>query len=403
MGAHSRPIDENEPVTSRKRVVVLADPGQSNEAREAEGCEWPKLKNYQLPAKYVNDPNPARVCFWPDIKLRKVSQSGSELPVPEVYSVAELPRSDELFSNTALMIVNWDAANGDPLYRGDATLTYLRTRGRVPLKRFLDNGGVLLIESQTAQSRPVQESYDAIFSEREVTVGTIEEDELAAGAEAHILHSAKDHPIVSAFGDTERVFFDAAVGLDANIFVNVPSQLKTASSLRGSDGDVAQKLWFGWFTLWTSEWMPLLYVRLRTNDRYPVLLCKASGKGLIILSTMWLSVAQHPLASRVAEVAMSDDLLGEALKVQRRARARRRWMDHLVAGLVLLALLAATLGIVVIARTADRSWILAVLGVGVVGLTTLAWRMLTIIRARPLGVLPFKARGFDGRLIGKRN
>jgi hypothetical protein len=389
-----------------KRIVVLADPGQSDISNGGSGGngDWPRVKNYQLPARYVDAPNPARVCFWREIRFRKVHLSNTDIAKPQVYSIAEFPRSDEIFKDTALLIVNWDAANGDSLYRGDDTLTYLATRGRVPIERFLNAGGVLLIESQTAQSRPVQESYDAIFDAREITVGKVEKDEFAAGTEAHILNSARNHPIVEIF-DSASITFDSTVRDDANLFVNVPEEIRARpgyTGLRGSDGNISKKLWFGWFTKWSVDWMPLFYVRVGKNERYPVLLTKAYEGGLIVLSTMWLSVAQHPLSSRIAEVALSPELLAAAVKVQSRARRRRRLGDSLVGFIVLIALLVATLGVVALARRADQSWILAALGIGAIGLATAAWRVFRLVYDRPLSVPPLKLFGFKKRLIGRR-
>jgi hypothetical protein len=277
--------------------------------------------------------------------------------MPEVYSVAEFPRSDEIFKETGLLIVNWDAANGDPLYRGDATLTYLSTRGRVPIKRHLDGGGVLLIESQTASSRPVQESYDAIFDTREVTVGSVPGDEFAAGLEAHVLDSAWNHPIFEGI-DQSTLRFESSISTDQQIFVNVPEELVALAGEegpRGRDGHISKKLWYGWFTHWGPEWMPLLYNRVGKNERYPILLSKACGPGLVLLSTLWLSVAQHDLSSRIAEVALNPGLLARAIEVQKRAQLRRRVIDYFTGLILIIALFFAALVVVVVARNAEQS------------------------------------------------
>jgi hypothetical protein len=390
-----------------KRVVVLADPGQSDvsKVRSGENGDWPRVKNYQLPAKYEDAPNPARVCFWREIRFRNASRFSTDIATPEVYSIAEFPRSDEIFKDTALLIVSWDAANGDQIYRGDDTLAYLATRGRVPIERFLDAGGVLLIESQTAQSRPLQRSYDAIFNIREVEVSSGPKDELAAGTEALILEGARSHPLVEIFPDKENITVESTVSDESDIFVNVPEEIVARSGyigLHGSNGNISKKLWFGWFTKWTVEWMPLFYVRIGNSERYPVLLTKAHGRGLIILTTMWLSVAQHPLSSRIAEVALSHELLTAAIKVQGRARLKRRIVDCLVATTVLVVLLVAAFGVVAVARRADQNWILATLGIGVIGLANGAWRVVKAAYDRPLSVPAFKLYGFKKRLIGRR-
>ena len=307
-------------------------------------------------------------------------------------------------TNTALLIVNWDAANGDPLYRGDATLTYLRTRGRVPISRFLNRGGVLLIESQTAQSRPVQESYDAIFATREVEVGSfVPKDEWAAGSEAYILKRARGHPLLEIFNE-EHVRFESTVSEKVDIFEGVPHEIRPQSNpgLRGSDGNVSRKLWFGWFTDWTVDWMPLLYVRVGKNERYPVLLAKTAGTGMVLLSTMWLSVAQHRLSCRIAEVARAPELLARATAVHRRARLRRRVMDVGVGMLTLGAVTATGAGAVALARSTHYSWILAALGIGTIGFATAAWRAFVHVWSRPLGVSVLKTYGFGKRRIGKR-
>lgn len=389
-----------------KRIVVLADPGQSDASNSeaARNGDWPKVNNYQLPAKYVDAPNPGRVCFWPKIQFTTVSPSNAHVASPEVYSIAEFPRSDELFRDTQLLIVNWDAANGDPLYQADATLTYLSTRGQVPLKRFLNDGGVLLVESQTAQSRPVQESYDAIFDSREVTVGSVPRDEFAAGTEAHVLRGARKHPIVQ-FSDSSTLKFDSNVSTTEYIFVNVPTEVAAPVSQagpRGSNGSISRKLWFGWFTQWSVDWMPLLYIQVGQDDRYPVLLSKVHGRGLILLSTLWLSVAQHPLCSRIAEVALSSELLTESVRVQKRKVFNRRLVDSLIGLVFTLAIFLTAFGVVELARNAEQNWILATLGIGVIGLITAAWKIFLRVYDRPLGVSFIKTFGPRDRLVGKR-
>lgn len=384
------------------RVVVLADPGQSDASERRAGDEdWPKVKNYQLPEKYVSASNPGRVCFWREIMFSNVDPDTPPVVAPEVFSVAEFPRSDQIFGDTALLIINWDAANGDPLYRADVTLAYLQTRGRVPIGRFLNGGGVALIESQTAQSRPVQESYDAIFDRREVTVSSVSRYEHAAGAEAYVIPGALSHPVVSIF-NTDHVGIEASVTNRTNIFVNVPEEIRGAPGLRGSDGNINQMLWFGWFTDWTVDWMPLLYVRVGGKERYPVLLSKAVGNGLVLVSTMWLSLAQTRLSARIAEVARSEKLRKEAIALHRHVWRRRRAIDTLLGLLAAGALVAAGAAFVEVARSARHSWILAALGIGAIGFSTSTWKLFLRIWARPLRVPPWKTFGFAKRRVGKK-
>ncbi len=147
-----------------KRVVVIADPGLTIHPNRKVGLNG-------LPDDY-NGAVPTRQCFWPNLELSSFWKNQHyRAPECETFCISEYPRASEIFDGTGLLIVNWDAANGDPLYRSEVTLNYFSSRASVHIDSLLADGGVVLIESQAAHNRPVQEPYDAICGSGEVTVG----------------------------------------------------------------------------------------------------------------------------------------------------------------------------------------------------------------------------------------
>ena len=84
--------------------------------------------------------------------------------------------------------MSWDSANGDPLYRSDATLNYLKTQAKVKVTNLLaQQGATVFLEGQTANAQPVQEPYDALFGYNEVRVITNWRDpSTIGGTDAHV-------------------------------------------------------------------------------------------------------------------------------------------------------------------------------------------------------------------------
>lgn len=129
---------------SRKKITVLVD--------------------RTVPSKNL----PARSCFWDQILVEnppeKLSISDSREELKKKWDGKRV-RIDDF----DIVIVNWDAANGDYACGSDDVFLYFLTR-KDRRTVLLANGGVLLCEFQTGKGILSQGTYNVLFGDDEVTV-----------------------------------------------------------------------------------------------------------------------------------------------------------------------------------------------------------------------------------------
>jgi uncharacterized protein YfiM (DUF2279 family) len=381
------------------RLVVIADPGISAENNGGlELLDFPR----DFAVTFAEQGPPSRNCYWKHlpIKFTPENDSSVQVPKPEIFAIAEYPSQNRLYENTRLLVVNWDAANGDPLYRSDVTLEYFRSRADVRLTRHFQQGGLLLVESQAASNRPVQEAYDAILGSGEVVVlSTALPYEDGTGEIAYANMRLKDHPLVKLSGTSGELRAVSENGSTGPVFLHVPDVLlpKRIDGQSAAVGyrDDGQRLWFGWFESWSAEWLPLYFASSKDAKRgsRAVMLCKRQGSGMVIASTLWASRVQPTLASRVVEMAFVPQMLESAQKQYQLAKRRRRITDGFVAALLVMSVVLSEGALVWMARSVESGWALKALawqgvsGVGAIAVVQVAWRWYrSRLWTRPLGV-----------------
>lgn len=104
--------------------------------------------------------NKSRPCFW---KLVKVDGNYN----PQFISIQDALASGnplqllDLFDkdNTDIIILNWDSINNDPIYGSDRAYQFF-DHYKPDLKMWVENGGILILEAQTAAWKLVQNSYN---------------------------------------------------------------------------------------------------------------------------------------------------------------------------------------------------------------------------------------------------
>ncbi len=188
------------------------------------------------------------------------------------------------------------------------------------------------------------------------------------------------------------------------VFMNVPKVLVRAgdgAQINGYrtrvDGAANDNLWFGWFSHWGKDWLPIFFCRDDSDTPHPVMLCKVRGEGLVIATTLWLSNSNPELAAKLVEVASVPSRRAQVLACQKRAIARRKAVDTALFATLLAIVLVAFFGIVHIAQDQDRNWILAIFGVGLIVIVQSAWQLFRWrFFVRPLGtswlyaLIPYK-------------
>jgi hypothetical protein len=132
--------------------------------------EKPQQKIYVLVDRWCAAPRNdwARTSLWKtilashpeEVSIEEISISDAKRSIPP-----QLVRID----SADLVIVNWDAANGDYACGSDDVFTYFQTR-RDRRDALLRGGGKLLCEFQSGKGVLHQDAYNVIFGEGEVQV-----------------------------------------------------------------------------------------------------------------------------------------------------------------------------------------------------------------------------------------
>jgi hypothetical protein len=214
----------------------------------------------------------------------------------------EIPDAD-------LIIVSWDAANGDGGRGSDQTLQFFATEGRSRLNEALNpysgHGAVLFCEFQSVQGLPVQAAYDAIFGAGEVTVlkQTLNAG-LRSGKQARpAKFLGRCHPMVKGYEWPMRQAFASNVPNGRQLQLFAPDRYVPPDESTPVDNNPLihyrrDSLWFGWFTEWRRGWIPILVADFSSRSEVEylarpevpaILLAKKSGRGYVLASTLWLA------------------------------------------------------------------------------------------------------------------
>ena len=232
-----------------------------------------------------------RTCFWEkilknneplkeqlgilEIKCISIADSLNKY-FDEYYTDVEELYEDflpnELFSSekTDVRIINWDSINTDPVYGSDRAYQFFN-HYRTGLNKWVENGGILILEAQSAQWILVQESYN-IFDENIVTTQEVQ----GIGTSGKInTKLANIHPILHTIGDSL-----GNIDLPSNNLCDCSWFSKKCDNENlqaGMPGHRNVKLYQGWFKKYSvDQWDPLIF----KDDQYkkPIMLCKIPKK-----------------------------------------------------------------------------------------------------------------------------
>lgn len=106
------------------------------------------------------DPEKRRTCFWESVKEQIEGNYNFQF-----ISIKDTLESDDPFqllelfdkNKTDIIILNWDAINGDPIYGSDKTYQFF-DHYKPDLNKWVENGGIIILEAQNAAWKPVQNS-----------------------------------------------------------------------------------------------------------------------------------------------------------------------------------------------------------------------------------------------------
>lgn len=302
--------------------------------------------------------------------LMKKSRLRNPAEVVEI-SVAEQQRTRPVeIPDADLIIISWDAANGDGGRGSDQTLQFFATEGRSRLGEVLNpysgNGAVLFCECQTVQGLPVQAAYDAIFGTGEITVLSEPfKAELRFGSQAcPAKFWGRTHPVMRGYEWPMRQAFRANVPDGRRLQLFGPDTYPLPDESNPVDHTPLmhyrrESLWFGWFAQWKRGWVPILIADFssRAEAEYrglpevpAVLLARKSGRGYVLASTLWL--AGMPEVGRFLRRLQDPDW--EAIRSYHRRVKLSQFLEDSVISLMMLAL-AVFLSIFVVRLTFSSS------------------------------------------------
>lgn len=245
-----------------------------------------------------------RQCFWAEF-LRRDDRLRCRTKA-RYYSIADAIKRQKnpavrLFSQTDVIVVNWDAINGDPVYGSDVALQFFR-HYQPDMLDWLQKGGLLIVESQGISWSPAQMPYDAVVEALEGSSVQVCGTKWSLGTQVHVNPEYRQDRVCSDL--EEDAFRIDPNGLWARKrwfpkrFLN--SHVQSLQFVRRHH----RHLYRGWFEGWSDDWTPVLLAgdaktAAKHNQKRAVLLYRpvrssdaSEGPpaiGYVVLSTLFLA------------------------------------------------------------------------------------------------------------------
>lgn len=235
--------------------------------------------------------------------------------------------ANRLFSTdrTDVIIINWDAMNGDPVYRADTTQAFLM-HYRPDLAGWLSRGGVLIVESQGVSWGPADSPYAALAAMFPDSGVATSSGMWTLGKKAAVNERCRQNPVASGLTDEDLEIKPGGLWEQMSWFPGRWRIFHRRVRGRGIDSihfirRHQSHLYRGWFESWSSDWRPVLIAddpALSDGKLRPVLLERrvrpvespASGPagGAIVLSTMFIASSElYRLIANLIDLADQPD------------------------------------------------------------------------------------------------
>jgi hypothetical protein len=237
--------------------------------------------------------------------LDEVRARGLIDPVVTLWPLADRIRAplsaDRVFweqlSETDVLVINWDAVNGDPDFGADIALRWFEVRWPA-VRSWLNNGGLLILEGQALLGVPYERAYASVLGPREVRVSGVEDPRVPEAqakrmrGDSQMTRAAKR---VRGFENLDVLTPLPNLTFDDLFPPQTAGRLLAPSIRRLSFGDM---LYRGWFRRRTSRstlpWVPYARRAKRWPLNYSTLLgAKCAQKGIAFASTILLSATRQ--------------------------------------------------------------------------------------------------------------
>jgi hypothetical protein len=305
----------------------------------------------------VDWPDCRRKSYWAEIgpqlaPLLKVNVTEYPLAARTANAALALDRAsangglrrvatDWFLEDYDVLVINWDAINGDPDFGADFAQRWFRHRRREILG-WVAAGRVLIIEGQTVFTVPSQVAYDAVLGRGQLRVSGAH-DEDAPGSDWMRIGSSCRY---TRRARKSRLFCDlpnpsAEIARTHVDMFPPPASKALTPRLRRPGRD----LYRGWFRglppllrLADFRWAPLVKTADRRFD-HPTLMVAKHAKGAIFASTMFLASAGQ--LELIAALLRAKGSAGDLPDPARPIRFLQSQATRVVTPLVLGAVVAA--------------------------------------------------------------
>ena len=225
----------------------------------------------------------------PGARQASPPDSHAEPPSEQPFlAVAFLRRLED----AQVLIINWDAINGDPEFGADFTLRWFEHH-RGEILAWVDEGNLLIIEGQAILGVPCQRAYDSILGRREVLLSG-PQDALNARLERR---RAGRQCRVTRLAQRDRSFCSDLEELSVKAYPShvdmfpAPADEHVWPRLIEQDWAILYRGWFRWSPSIRRRfrWSILARTHARRERDRPTLLATRHGQGTIIVTTMLLA------------------------------------------------------------------------------------------------------------------
>lgn len=217
-------------------------------------------------------PSRRRRCFWVNLLRSSTHDFRHRVEVKLVSIADELKRGRNpatvLFSpdRTDVIIVNWDAINGDPVYGSDRAFQFIE-HYRPDMLEWLRQGGVVVVESQGASWSSIESVYSCFTSMFNGSRIQLCSERWTLGDAADIAPESAPGTLAADISPDDLKLHAGGLWARRPWF---PRHLlrSDVQSLRFARRH-QHLLYRGWFENWSEDWKAVLVPRPRRQDTGP--------------------------------------------------------------------------------------------------------------------------------------
>lgn len=250
------------------------------------------------------DPNRRRRSFWDE----QLAELGVQW---EYVSLLEYMDRIKFFNvyHYDVVIFNWCVLDGAVMYWSDRVQAIVEFYD-AHFRRFVELGGVLILENQPKRWKPSQRAYSALLGDQvRVTPSSLD----LVGDAVRPTASALKHPLLSTI---DRTLHSAYTHGNESWFPPESTSKLSLETLHPT------KMYSGGFSNWKPDWIPVL----QAEDRdIPVMLMKIQGRGLWIVSTMFIASSNRTDLIRACVLGHHEH--PDLVQAYHRSYQRGRWVN----------------------------------------------------------------------------